>query len=454
VGGDAVGDSLCRLTVQCGVDAVAHAVDLALPTMVDVCQLMPSIVDIIDQDGTAPVTGRRWRLSRAGGMPVDESMTLEENEVRDGDVLLLTAIEPPAPVWRVADPSHTVAHVDTANGGPAMRALSVSACLLAGAIGATALVWSALVTASAQQLVIAAGLAVAAAAGAVVARRTHTDPLLCVTLSVTAVVYAGATGFLAVPGAPSAAHVLLASAAAFAMTMFELRLISCGTICLTAIAAFALLTAMMAAASLTWHWPADAAGAVLATLALATLGVSARLSIAVAGIGPPVPSTDDLEDDGPAADDAARPVRGHRILTGLVIGSSISAALGAILVAYGEDSLLHAAAFTAVIGLALLLRSRTHADTKRRVALAVGGMLTITAGFAVSVVNAPSQAHWISLVAAAGGAGALGGLLDLTISPVARRAVEIMEYLALAAVVPLACWVGGLYGLVRDLGLI
>ena len=64
----------------------------------------------------------------------------------------------------------------------------------------------------------------------------------------------------------------------------------------------------------------------------------------------------------------------------------------------------------------------------------------------------PEHAHWVSLLAAAAGSPALSPLFGLTVSPVVRRAVEIVEYLALAAVVPMACWVGGLYGLVRGYG--
>jgi hypothetical protein len=47
----------------------------------------------------------------------------------------------------------------------------------------------------------------------------------------------------------------------------------------------------------------------------------------------------------------------------------------------------------------------------------------------------------------------LGGLAGAAANPLARRAIDIAEYLALAAVVPLACWVAGLYGLIRGLSL-
>jgi hypothetical protein len=40
-----------------------------------------------------------------------------------------------------------------------------------------------------------------------------------------------------------------------------------------------------------------------------------------------------------------------------------------------------------------------------------------------------------------------------TISPIGRRSVELLEYLAFAVVVPLAVWLCGLYGATRSLNL-
>ena len=141
-----------------------------------------------------------------------------------------------------------------------------------------------------------------------------------------------------------------------------------------------------------------------------------------------------------------------------MIGSSGSAALGAVLVACGglhdHGSALSAAVFTAAIGLVLLLKARTYVDPTRRIGLAIGAMFSAAACFAVVVASVPEHAHWISVLGAAAGIAALSPLFGLTVSPVARRAVELAEYLVLAAVVPVACWVGGLYGLVRDMALI
>jgi hypothetical protein len=41
----------------------------------------------------------------------------------------------------------------------------------------------------------------------------------------------------------------------------------------------------------------------------------------------------------------------------------------------------------------------------------------------------------------------------VAVSPVGRRSVELLEYLGLAVVVPLTCWICGLYGAARGLNL-
>jgi hypothetical protein len=81
-------------------------------------------------------------------------------------------------------------------------------------------------------------------------------------------------------------------------------------------------------------------------------------------------------------------------------------------------------------------------------------VLTVTAGFAAAVISYPAQAHVVSAIAATAGAVALVSVVRPTVSPIALRAVEIVEYLALAAVIPLACWVGGIYGWAREMNLI
>jgi type VII secretion integral membrane protein EccD len=448
-----VSDPLCRLTVQGGENDEPLAVDLALPRNTYVGLLVPSIVDLVHRD-TAPVSARPWRLSPIGGPPLDESMTLNESKVRDGDLLLLTAVEAPAPHWVAHDPCHTIAHVDDGTHTPALRIAAVVAWLCAAGIGAAALAWSGMITRTSGSIIAGALVGVTAAVGAVVSQRTH-HPLPGVALSVIAVVYTAVVGFLSVPAGPSAANALLAASASFAMAILLLRLTRCGSIYLTAIACWAALAATTATACVVWTVPAQAAGAALAVLSLAVLGVAARMSITVAGITPALPTVDDRQ---APADLSARQVSiAHQTVTGLVAGSSASAALGSVLVACGElnegGSQLSASLFTSVVGVVLLVRTRTHTDMPRRIALGAGAMISIAAGLAVTVISTPAQAHWIALVSVGTGVGALGWFFGLAVSPVVRRAIELLEYLALAAVLPLACWVAGLYGLIRGLNL-
>src|SRR6478609_7195145 len=158
-------ESLCRLTVAACSDDAHCAVDLALPTDMDIGHLMPQIVDIVHGDKVLPVTGRRWRLSRLGDSPLDESMTLNDSSVHDGEVLLLTAIEPSSPEWVTCDPSHALARRGSGGEGLPLRMVPPICCVLLGALGAATFAWSPTRTDPAAQIITGTCIAVAAAAG-------------------------------------------------------------------------------------------------------------------------------------------------------------------------------------------------------------------------------------------------------------------------------------------------
>ncbi|MGZ5378510.1 MAG: EsaB/YukD family protein [Mycobacterium sp.] len=131
-------DSLRPLTVAVCTADTHCAIDLTLPANMHIGQLLPQIVDIVHPDAE-PDTARDWRLSRLGDPPMDESMTLNDNDVRAGDVLVLTTVEPPAAEWVDYDPCHTIAAAGTAV-APVVRILPAICCVLLGGFGAVALV--------------------------------------------------------------------------------------------------------------------------------------------------------------------------------------------------------------------------------------------------------------------------------------------------------------------------
>ena len=105
-------------------------------------------------------------------------------------------------------------------------------------------------------------------------------------------------------------------------------------------------------------------------------------------------------------------------------------------------------AFTAAAGATLVLRARSHADARQITALLAGGVTTL--GFAVlSAGTGPWQAATAVLL---GGVALATGFAAQADSPLARRAAEVLESLTLGALLPLACWVAGVYGAVRGLG--
>lgn len=415
--------------------------------------LLPSIVDLVHCGAVAADDARDWQLSRVGHARLDAATSLHDNAIHDGELLLLATAPTPAPAWIEADAWHTL--IDTADTGCApTRAAATVAFVCVAVLGAAALTWSAVVSHASGHILTAGALATASAIGSVAIRRAHPDPILCVALSTSAVVFAAAGGFLALPPEPSAASSLLGAAVACPTSVLLLRVTGCGAVCLTALAAFTGLTSASLACGVGWTLPVFTVGAALSVLALAALGMAARLSIAAAGLAPVMPNQRSHEED--SSDQTPRAGAAHRTLTGLVIGSAGAATLGTTLVAWSgfrDGRCWPSVAFAVAVGVVMLLRARTHVDM-RRTALVAGGMTATAAGVGLVVVSAPGQANWVCLLLVASvGVSVLGSQLRATVNPLARRAVDVLEYLALAAVVPLACWVGGLYELIRGLGL-
>ena len=142
---------------------------------------------------------------------------------------------------------------------------------------------------------------------------------------------------------------------------------------------------------------------------------------------------------------AADPNRAHTILDGLVVGAVLAATLGAVLVAVSAPD-GRALAFTAALAAVLALRARSHVDPIRRLALLVGGTCCAATGLVVTVLTLPSLAPWAAALLAAAGLAAGVGREP---GPMLGRIVDAAEYVAIAAVIPLACWVAGLYAAAR-----
>ncbi|MBX5487679.1 type VII secretion integral membrane protein EccD [Mycolicibacterium hassiacum] len=415
----------------CGADRSAE-VDVTLPTGTTVGELIPQLVDLVCPQAAEP--GARWRLSRLGDPPLDDATTPADNDLADGELLLLCTEEiPPAHVE--FDAPRRLARTLPATATP--RWLSAACATTLGVFAAAVQ----LRAESGAGFPVAAGLALTVAVAAVLTRRT---PRAGLPLSVIAVGLAAAAGYLAPHSGSVVAQALSAAAVAFAVAVALHRFL--GGAVLGAVACAAGLTTAGLAAGASWALESPAIGAAIAVAALALLTASARIALALAGVGPALPTAEDTSAPDPGPESSAYTVA-HTLLTGVVTGCVAAAVLGVVLVASGRS--LPGIGLAAVVAAALLLRARTHAHAARRTALVAGGVCAAIAALAGIAVAAPSSTVGIAAAVTAVAAGVLvsGGPTGFEPGPRLHRVADIGEYLALAAVVPLACWVAGVYRL-------
>lgn len=448
------GAELRRVSVYAG----SVRVDLALPANVPIGFLMPPIVDMVAGRPDKPEAVRH-QLSLPGNVALDPSKTLAQIGIRDGTTLILTSTSAELTTPCFDDAAEAVSVSLAATVRPWTRQAArligaLTATWLAGT-GAAVLIRTAFDSNDARRT--AAGVAVAvgffAVLAATTACRLFRDRTAGLTLGLVACGFAALAGLLAVPGGPGASNVLLAMAAAATLAAV-MRVMGCCAVVFDALSLFSATAALAAAVCAVTAVPVRAIAAASAVISLAVVEASARVSILLAGLSPRLESE---SDDEPPQRLNDKVIRANSWLTSLIIAFSAAAALGAIGAACsaGGPPWL-GVAFATVTGAVLLLRARSYNDLAKSVPLIVSGTATLGATLVIAAVAAPPHAPYIAAAATilAATALCLGLITPTTISPVSRRSVELLEYLALATIVPLALWICGLYSASRGLNLL
>jgi len=266
-------------------------------------------------------------------------------------------------------------------------------------------------------------------------------------------------GLYVVPGKPEAANVLLACVLVLVAAAASIMLIGAGIIPFVAAGTAAALGALVSAVGIVVHSPVYAFAAATAAVALGALSILPRLTIALARLPlPHVPgSSEDLKEDTGFPDfEAIEKLSGvaHQYMTGMVMGCGAAAAIGAVLGATGHT--VWGAAEAAVIALVLLLRGRAYANASQSIGLVTSGIIA-AAGLLVGWLIESSPLDRLLFVFGALIVVAVGALLvgvvfpERRFSPVLRRSVDILESVLIAAVLPLAFAVMGLYSFARHL---
>ena len=451
------------------IDADSTRVDLVLSAATPIGLLIPPIVDTLSRSSgfrTSPLAVH-YQLAHQGSTALDPSKTLAQLGIRDGAALLLTRSPTELMAPRFDDEaeavSSTVSAMESCWTRRSARLASSLVTTWLACVAATVLIRAVSRTNDAHRAGcagVAAMIALLSVLAAAIAYRVSHEQSIGLTLGTLATSFAAVAGLLAVPGGPGAPNALFAAAAG-ATCAGAMRVISSNAVAFTALVAFAATGATAAMVATITAIPLQAIGAASTVISLAFVEASAPLSVTLARLPPPIADpTIDVQFLSPHLLNS-RAIRASAWLTSLIAAFSASAAVGAIGAAVCPfltggprcPGLL----FATVTGGVLLLRARAHRDLARSVPLIICGTATVSTVLVAAAVAYPQcTAHIAAVSLMLGAVGlCLGSIRDTTkaVSPIGRRSVELLEYLAFAVVVPLAVWLCGLYGAARDLNL-
>ncbi|WP_067711764.1 type VII secretion integral membrane protein EccD [Nocardia yamanashiensis] len=466
---------LARVTIL----AKHTQVDMAIPSDVPVALVIPSVVDMVaqhsrvndfDHDGEQ-FEPHEWVLARIGQPPLTGSLTLTEQDVRDGELLMLESAEHTAPTPLFDDIMYNVAVADAEQfrgWTPRTARLTGSVLavltMLAGCLGLLAAPdalpgW---VTGT-----VALFVAVLLVIASMLLSRMYGDTASALVVGGCALPAAFSAGMLFVPDHYGWANLLLGSVLLGAIAVLTWRVSGVGLglfIGVTTVCVYAVPAALI---GLLAELPVKAIGAGAAGLGLAGLSLAPRISMLLAKLPlPPVPApgtpidpTEDDPDDHRALPSLealrAKSERARKYLAGLVAATTLVVATGAVAAVepIADRPYWPGLALAVVCAAVLMFRSRTYAGAEQAVVLLAGGaaILLVLMGFGAFTLRQPLVIFGIAILLLVA-ALVLGILVPRQqATPPVRRALELLEYAFVAAVVPLVFWVTELYSLVRGL---
>ncbi|MEV6982926.1 type VII secretion integral membrane protein EccD [Sphaerisporangium sp. NPDC051017] len=440
-------------------------VDLAVPSDLPLAHMLPNLLAAAGEGADeAAFTTAGWVLQRVGGRPLELDAGLSTLGVRDGEVLYLLPRPSELPEAVFDDVADTIATGIKERSGRWQprhtRATGLGAavaCLVAGALALTVAgpPWTVatLVAGALALLLIGAGAALSRALG---------DAGAGAVVGYTALPYAFLAGMFATGGnagllwfgAPSLLAGLALTALAATVAGW---VVAEGLPVFFGVMPASLAGAAGAAVVMVWHLPVAGVAALVVAVMLACTPLIPTLSFRLARL--PLPSAprnaeelraDDQDLDGP--DVKRRAVEAERFATGL--------ASGVAMVGVATELLLLGAtgwtgrAMQVALALALLMRARVFLGVGQRLWLLGAGV----AGLVLLLVSLSFAGPLAALLVVPGllGIAAIGAGMGLFLpqrrpTPFWGRAGDIVEFVLIAGMFPLALGVLDVYSWVRGL---
>ena len=458
------GPSLARVTIA----APTRRMDLALPDNMLVAELLPHLLR--HADGALGETSERnggWVLRRATGAALEPQRNLAAQGVRDGELLHLKPAREDWPELAYDDVVEVIAsgsrRAAPSWGGPATRRCGLAVTAVALLFGLIALAvagppWR-------TPAFVALAVAVALTFMAVLLSRAFADAGAGAVIAAGGLPYAFVAGaWLLTPddagplgmGAPG---LLLGSAALLVFSVLGHAGVAALSRLFVAGIAAALTGLLAALLDLAGISPAGSAAVALTTV----IGMLPSYPVVAGWIGrlpfPELPNrAEEILQDKPMprrADVFAAVVRAGEVLSGLLLSAAVCSVVAIILLVRSGLRTSSVLLIVAAVA-ALLLRARLLPTPAQRVPLLVAGLT----GLAVLGTGAALAGDGATpgLLLLAGAVIVAGVALPAALvfsrrapSPYLGRAADLLDILAIMALIPLASAVIGIFGAIRGL---
>jgi type VII secretion integral membrane protein EccD len=473
---------LSRLTLVVG----GVSIDVGLPANVPISEYINDVVDIANEqtalresfaDQLFDDSEGKWTLARLGGEPIDPIRTLGEAGIYDGELLMIHEAGRPVGALLFDDVDEAPAHDEPAVRAWVARNAAALTCFgigLAGAVTLAALLprWAGDVMVPAISLGFGVvGMACACA----MAYRPQAAQRSAWVAAVAAPLLFGGAMYI-VPGGYGETSLPMAFALTALSSLLVLLISGVGRSFHTGLIAICVFGGASATANLIWHPPPRTVGAALATVAVIVVYLAPRVTILLSKLPiPRVPTAgeplDDIETQGGIAVEGVNAIgkqiipteegliervrRGNEYLTGILVAAALAAVGGSYLaVDVSNGFFWQGTAFAVAVATVLSLRGRAHHDLIQSATL-IGSGLAIAIGVVVKTgINLPdwelrTMVALVALLALVVACGVVAPRLEF--SPVMRRRVEILEYIAVGSLFPLCFWIVRLYAFFREM---
>lgn len=458
-------EDLARVTVI----SPTRRVDLALPGTVTLGELLPSVVRFSGHEaGTPQDAVHGWVLQRFGEDPLDPNALVSKLAIRDGETLYLRQRDNAMPDAAFDDVVDAVSSTTTRR--PSWRpkhsqgfAIAALVTVLVGLPLAVMLLHFNTVDVGKRGYygaVLDLLLALGAGIAAIALSRAAGQFKVAAALAWSSVALAGLGGFQLVDVEDLPVRLVMSSALVLLFSTAMALSAAVTTMALfTAAASSGLILVSAIVASLLPRSDVKVAAVAVAVL-LATTSMLPTLSYQLARIQlPNLPNTAEgiLADDEPVQSDiVSRALLADRLLGALLTAAGVALIwFAAVLVMGGGWWRI---ALAAAAGLALLLRAREFVGLSQRLALLIPGVIITTMAGLAAFQHLVLPLIWQVVIMVAVAALATVALTHFAAvgyakfgSPTAGRFADILEWLSVMAVVPLALGVLGTYGWVQTL---